>query len=137
MDLLILTISGGRDPPVLLHTGCQLAKSGAFIVNEKEDLSPELKEFIDQLIVPLLVEQLMQQGHLYHAGESQYDANEPLPEAIDRERRVPVIGAFWERTVIRWLAIHERQMAAGRPDRAGGRSGNRGHSSNRVCARRR
>jgi hypothetical protein len=22
------------------------------------------------------------------------------------ERRVPIIGTFWERTVIRWLAIH-------------------------------
>jgi hypothetical protein len=52
--------------------------------------------------------------------------------------RVPVIGTLWERTVIRWLAIHTNvKMAAGRQDRAGGRSGNRGHSSNRVCARRR
>ena len=54
------------------------------------------------------------------------------------ERRVPVIGTLWERTVIRWLAIHnEFRMAARRQDSAGGRPGNRRHASNGVCARRR
>jgi hypothetical protein len=52
------------------------------------------------------------------------------------ERRVPVIGTLWERDQVLGNT-HECQMAAGRQDRAGGRSGNRGHSSNRVCARRR
>mgnify|MGYP003694670783 CR=1 FL=1 len=43
------------------------------------------------------------------------------------ERRVPVIGTLWERTVIRWLAIHTNvKWPQGRQDRAGGRSGNRG-----------
>jgi hypothetical protein len=41
-------------------------------VNEEEELSPELKEFIDQLIVPLLVE-LAKNGHLYSAEAPQYD----------------------------------------------------------------
>ena len=46
-----------------------------------EELSPELMQFIDQLIVPLLVERLVQHGHLYSARDSQYDADEPLAEA--------------------------------------------------------
>jgi hypothetical protein len=37
-------------------------------------LAPELQEFIDRLIVPLLVEELMkQEGPLYRAESSQYD----------------------------------------------------------------
>lgn len=39
---------------------------------EEEELSPELKEFIDQLIVPLLVE-LVKNGHLYNAEATRYD----------------------------------------------------------------
>ena len=47
-----------------------------------EELSPELMEFIDQLIVPLLVERLLAEtGYLYSAGGSQYDADEPLADA--------------------------------------------------------
>jgi hypothetical protein len=78
-ELSSIAEAGGILPPCF--AGCQLAKRGAFIVNEKEDLSPELKGFIDQLIVPLLVEQLVQHGYLYSAGDSQYDADEPVAEA--------------------------------------------------------
>ena len=52
------------------------------MVSEQEEPSPELKEFIDQLIVPLLVERLLAEtGHLYSAGGSQYDTDEPLADA--------------------------------------------------------
>jgi hypothetical protein len=50
-------------------------------VNGCPDISPELKEFIDQLIVPLLVERLMQQGHLYTATAPYYDDGDPLADA--------------------------------------------------------
>ena len=40
----------------------------------KRTLAPELKEFIDQLIVPLLVERLLAEtGHLYSDAEARYD----------------------------------------------------------------
>ena len=42
-------------------------------VRAEEDLTAELREFINQLIVPLLVERLMQLGHLYTAAHSSYD----------------------------------------------------------------
>ena len=58
--------------PVQFHRNSQLADSEPFIVNEEEELSPELKEFIDQLIVPLLVE-LVMNGHLYSAEAPRYD----------------------------------------------------------------
>ena len=51
-----------------------LAERRVFIVTGGPDISPELQEFISQLIVPLLVERLMQQGHLYTAAHSYYDA---------------------------------------------------------------
>jgi hypothetical protein len=55
-------------------------------VNDEQELSPELKEFIDQLIVPLLVERLLAEtGHLYSDAEARYDteplARKPLKEA--------------------------------------------------------
>jgi hypothetical protein len=51
-------------------------------VNEEEDLSPDLMKFIDQLIVPLLVERMMAEtGHLYGAEASRYDDVEPLAPA--------------------------------------------------------
>jgi hypothetical protein len=55
---------------------------GTGSVNNAEDLSPELKEFIDQLIVPLLVQRMMAEtGHLYGAQPSRYDDVEPLAPA--------------------------------------------------------
>ena len=43
-------------------------------MNDEEDISPELKEFIDQLIVPLLVERLLAEtGHLYSDAGARYD----------------------------------------------------------------
>lgn len=40
----------------------------------QEDISPELREFINQLIVPLLVERwLAETGHLYSDAEARYD----------------------------------------------------------------
>jgi hypothetical protein len=43
-------------------------------VESKPELSPELKEFIDQLIVPLLVERLLAETrHLYSNVEARYD----------------------------------------------------------------
>jgi hypothetical protein len=51
-------------------------------VEEKQEPSAELKEFIDQLIVPLLVERMMVEiGHLYGAEASRYDDVEPLAPA--------------------------------------------------------
>ena len=51
-------------------------------MNEDEELSPELKEFIDRLIVPLLVERLMAEtGHLYSDEGSGYDTEEPREQA--------------------------------------------------------
>jgi hypothetical protein len=38
-------------------------------------------KFIDQLIVPLVVERLIQHGHLYSAEDSHYDGDEPLVAA--------------------------------------------------------
>ena len=67
-----ITESGGRDPPLLFNASCQLAESGYDV--EEEELSPELKEFIDQLIVPLLVE-LVKNGHLYNAEATRYDGD--------------------------------------------------------------
>ena len=54
-------------------------------VDPEQELSAELREFIDQVIVPLLVERLMaENGHLYGAEASRYDAEEPLtPAAVE------------------------------------------------------
>jgi hypothetical protein len=43
----------------------------------------DLREFIDRLIVPLLVERLMQPGQLYTAAHSYYDDGQPLAEAAE------------------------------------------------------
>jgi hypothetical protein len=44
-------------------------------------LTPELKQFLDQLMVPLLVERLdNDKGHLY-SGEASYYDDEDLPLA--------------------------------------------------------
>jgi hypothetical protein len=42
-------------------------------VPEETDISAELREFIDQLIVLLLVERWKQMGHLYDASSEGYD----------------------------------------------------------------
>ena len=48
----------------------------------QEDISPELKEFIDQLIVPLLVERLLAEtGDLYGGIEARYDTEGPYLQA--------------------------------------------------------
>ena len=52
------------------------------MVSEQEEPSPELKEFIDQLIVPRLVERLLAEtGHLYSDAGARYDTEEPLTRA--------------------------------------------------------
>ena len=61
---------------------CQPAESDIRRVKNDAEPSDELRVFIDQLIVPLLVERLMAEtGHLYSAGGSQYDADGPLADA--------------------------------------------------------
>jgi hypothetical protein len=46
-------------------------------VKVQEGTAPELQEFIDQLIVPLLVERLLAEtGHLYSESPSYYDETE-------------------------------------------------------------
>jgi hypothetical protein len=50
-------------------------------VEEESELTPELQGFIDRVIVPLLVERLMAEGHLYSGEAPQYDAEGPLPQA--------------------------------------------------------
>jgi hypothetical protein len=46
------------------------------------EIAHELKEFLDRLIVPLLVERLSQtEGHLYSGERSEYDQVEELPIA--------------------------------------------------------
>jgi hypothetical protein len=43
------------------------------VESESNELPPELAGFIDRLIVPLLVEQLMKEGHLYPQPIPYYD----------------------------------------------------------------
>ena len=51
-------------------------------MESEAELSAELRELIDRLIVPLLVERLMAEtGHLYGGEASRYDAKEPLTPA--------------------------------------------------------
>jgi hypothetical protein len=53
-------------------------------VKSEQELPTELREFINQLIVPLLVDELLtQMGPLYTARESYYDA-EAAEEAASR-----------------------------------------------------
>ena len=53
-------------------------------MNREEELSSELSEFIDQLIVPLLVDALLTQtGHLYSARSAYYDGEEPVADAAE------------------------------------------------------
>ena len=47
-----------------LNAGCQPAESDIRSVKDEAEASDELTTFIDRVIVPLLVERLMQQGHL-------------------------------------------------------------------------
>jgi hypothetical protein len=49
---------------------------------QEEELAAELKDFIDRVIVPLLVERMMaENGHLYSDTPSRYDTEEPLAQA--------------------------------------------------------
>jgi hypothetical protein len=51
-------------------------------VKVQENIAAHLKEFIDQLIVPLLVDELFATtGHLYSARSSYYDGERPSAEA--------------------------------------------------------
>jgi hypothetical protein len=53
-------------------------------VENEEELSAELKEFIDQLIVPLLVEQwLAKTRHLYSDVGARYDTAAPFTRAAE------------------------------------------------------
>jgi hypothetical protein len=45
-------------------------------VKVQEDIAPELKAFIDQLIVPLLVERLVAEMDLYTETGSYYDGTQ-------------------------------------------------------------
>jgi len=48
-------------------------------VESEAELSAELRELIDRLIVPLLVERLMAEtGHLYSAAPSYYDGEKRI-----------------------------------------------------------
>jgi hypothetical protein len=49
------------------------------VTDNDSELPPDLKEFIDRLIVPLLVEQFMR--HLYSAEPSYYDGDEGSTQA--------------------------------------------------------
>jgi len=49
------------------------------VENDDAELPQELREFIDRLIVPLLVERLTR--HLYRGEPSDYDENEGLTPA--------------------------------------------------------
>jgi hypothetical protein len=42
-------------------------------MERERELSAELRAFIDQLMVPLLVERLRNEGHLYSAEAPRYD----------------------------------------------------------------
>jgi hypothetical protein len=67
--------------PARLTAGCQPAESDE-TVQEEEELAAELKDFIDRVIVPLLVERMMaENGHLYSATPPRYDTEEPLAQA--------------------------------------------------------
>jgi hypothetical protein len=51
-------------------------------VESEQELEAELQEFIDQLIVPLLVARLLAEtGHLYSDAGPRYDTEEPLTRA--------------------------------------------------------
>jgi hypothetical protein len=50
-------------------------------MDEIEEIPADLLGFIDQLIVPLLVEQLLIKGHLYRADDSYYDDETSLAPA--------------------------------------------------------
>jgi hypothetical protein len=51
-------------------------------VKVQEDIAPELKEFIDQLIVPLLVEKVKSETeHLYSEAVARYDTEVPCSQA--------------------------------------------------------
>ena len=67
---------GGRDPPAP-HIGLSTRESVTDVAEAKDDpteLPPDLAEFINQLIVPLLVAQYLNEtGHLYRADPSYYD----------------------------------------------------------------
>jgi hypothetical protein len=49
--------------------------------SDTEELPPDLQGFIDQLIVPLLVAQMLTEGHLYRADDSYYDDETLAPAA--------------------------------------------------------
>jgi hypothetical protein len=51
-------------------------------VENDEELSAELRAFIDRVIVPLLVERLLAEtGHLYSDAGARYDTEKPLTRA--------------------------------------------------------
>lgn len=64
---------GGKLPSRLATRGVDSAESEPIEVESEQKLSSELRAFIDQLIVPLLVERLIKEGHLYSAQEPRYD----------------------------------------------------------------
>jgi hypothetical protein len=50
-------------------------------VNDEKELSPELKEFINGLILPRLVDELFATtGHLYSAAPSYYHDERPFAD---------------------------------------------------------
>jgi len=75
---------GGELPSRLATRGVDSAESEPMEVESDQELSPELKEFIDQLIVPLLVDMLLTKTrHLYSAPTSYYDGEGPCAEAAE------------------------------------------------------
>ena len=71
-------MAGETLPPSPI-AGYQPAESDRQRVESEAELSAELREFIDRLIVPLLVERLMAEtGHLYSAAPSYYDGEKRI-----------------------------------------------------------
>jgi hypothetical protein len=68
-------------PPASATTRTPLRRKRLMEVESEQKLEAELQEFIDQLIVPLLVERLTNEGHLYTARGSYYHEDEPLADA--------------------------------------------------------
>jgi hypothetical protein len=69
-----LPANGCKSLALQLDVGCQPAESDIRRVKNDAEPSDELRLFIDQLIIPLLVERLLvETGDLYSQGPSYYD----------------------------------------------------------------
>ncbi len=71
----------GRDPPHPASSRVVNPQKATRDVEETPELPPDLAEFIDRLIVPLLVEKWKTEGHLYEDDPAYYDSESRLAEA--------------------------------------------------------